>query len=209
MTQMQPQEGGTDRPGAADPVADEPARADDDLGPGDDDLGREDDDDLGQGDDESGRFEPEEEIDPAGPAGHLIAAVVPILLGLFCLVYSLSLSLGTPVNAGPGLWPTVVSVVLVGAGLWALAFERRTHDVERFSRGALQIGVGIVSLVVYVMLIGEVGFEIPTLVLLAFWLKVLGKESWPMTLIISVATTVTFYLLFVTLLGVPLPRLVY
>lgn len=93
------------------------------------------------------------DIPPAGPLGQLVAAVVPIALGLACLAYSVSLSLGTPVEAGPGLWPALASLLLVGAGSWTLIFERGARDAEQFSRGAIGIAVGLAGLVVFVLLI--------------------------------------------------------
>ena len=156
----------------------------------------------------TGHFE-EEEIPRAGVVGHLIAGTVPVLLGLACLVYSVTLSIGTPVNPGPGLWPAIASVLLVGAGLWSIVFERQRRDGERFTRGGLGIGVGIGTLIVFVFAMRRVGFEIPTLLLLAFWLRFLGKESWLMTAIVSICTTAAFYVLFVVLLGVPIPRLAF
>jgi len=151
----------------------------------------------------------EEEIPRAGPVGRLVAGLVPVLLGVACLVYSVTLSIGTPVDPGPGLWPALASILLIGAGLWSLVFERHRRDGEAFSRGALGIGVGIVTLIVFVFAMRRVGFEIPTLLLLAFWLRFLGKESWLVTAIVSVCTTAAFYVLFVVLLGVPIPRLAF
>jgi putative tricarboxylic transport membrane protein len=152
---------------------------------------------------------PIDEIPPAGRWGQLVAAVVPVALGLACLAYSVSLGLGTPTEAGPGLWPALASLLLIGAGSWSLLFERAAGDAEQFSRGAIGIGVGIASLVVFVLLISRIGFEIPTVLIMALWLKVLGRESWLVTAAISASTTAALYLLFVTLLGVPLPRLAF
>jgi putative tricarboxylic transport membrane protein len=149
------------------------------------------------------------DIPPAGRLGQLVAAVVPVALGLACLAYSVSLGLGTPVEAGPGLWPALASLLLVGAGSWSLIFERGVRDAEQFSRGAIGIGVGIASLVVFVLLISRIGFEIPTLLIMMLWLKLLGRESWLVTIAVSASTTAALYLLFVTGLGVPIPRLAF
>jgi hypothetical protein len=149
------------------------------------------------------------DIPPAGRLGQLVAAVVPIALGLACLAYSVSLSLGTPAEAGPGLWPALASLLLVGAGSWTLIFERGTRDAEQFSRGAIGITVGLAGLVVFVLLISRIGFEIPTLLVMVLWLKVLGRESWLVTAAVSASTTLALYLLFITGLGVPLPRLAF
>jgi len=151
----------------------------------------------------------EVEIARAGPVAHLLAGLVPVLLGVGALGYSWSLSLGSATDPGPGLWPALVSALLLGAGLWSLVFERADRDCERFTRGAWGIGAGLVSLVVFVPLLGRIGFEIPTLLLLVFWLKVLGGESWRVSLAVSVTATAVLYALFVVALGVPIPRLAF
>ncbi|MFK3979768.1 tripartite tricarboxylate transporter TctB family protein [Micromonospora sp. NPDC050397] len=151
----------------------------------------------------------EAEIPPAGPVGQLVAGAVPVALGLTCLAYAVSLGLGTATEAGPGLWPAIASLLLVAAGLWSLVFERHTQGAEQFSRGAVGIAVGIAGLVVFVLLISRIGFEIPTLLTMVLWLKVLGREGWLTTAVVSVVTTAALYLLFVILIGVPLPRLAF
>jgi putative tricarboxylic transport membrane protein len=65
-----------------------------------------------------------------------------------------------------------------------------------------------VSLLAYSWLFERIGFEIPTALLLLLWLKVIGRESWKSSIIITVVATAVFYLLFVTGLGVSLPRLI-
>ncbi|MGI5152695.1 tripartite tricarboxylate transporter TctB family protein [Plantactinospora sp. CA-294935] len=152
---------------------------------------------------------PSDDIPPAGRLGQLVAGVLPIALGLAGLGYSVSLSLGTPAEAGPGLWPALASLLLLGAGLWSLVFERKAAAVEQFGRGGIGIALGVVSLVVFVLLINRIGFEIPTLLVMAFWLRVLGRESWRVTAVVSVVTTAALYLLFITLLDVKLPRLAF
>jgi hypothetical protein len=62
---------------------------------------------------------------------------------------------------------------------------------------------------VFVLLVPRIGFEIPSVLVLALWLKVLGRESWLTTAVVSVTTTAVLYLLFVILLGTPLPRLAF
>jgi len=149
----------------------------------------------------------EEPVPRAGRFGQALAATVPVLIGVASLVYALSLGLGSARDPGPGLWPAMVSVLLMLAAVWSMVSERRDGTAERFTRGARDIGLGILSLIGYGLLFRRIGFEIPTVLLLAFWLKLLGRESWLLTTLVSVVTTAAFYLLFVVLLGVPLPRL--
>jgi hypothetical protein len=61
--------------------------------------------------------------------------------------------------------------------------------------------------VVFAGVIEVVGFEIPATLLAFVWLRFLGHETWRSSVVISLATVVTFYILFVAVLQVPVPHL--
>jgi hypothetical protein len=92
-------------------------------------------------------------------------------------------------------------------GIALALFGRNVLDAEKFSRSSLQVAAGLVSLIVFTLLIGRIGFEIPALLLNVVWLRFLGRETWRMTAVLSVGITVAFYLLFVSALNVPIPHL--
>ena len=134
-----------------------------------------------------------------------IGSIAPLLLGIACLFYSYSLSLGRITNPGPGLWPFTVSAVIVVASLVLLITER-SEDYERFTGKTWLVVAGALSTGVFIYLFQWFGFIVPAFLTLAFWLRFLGKESCKMTLIVAVVVTAGFYLLFATLLGIPLPE---
>ena len=150
-----------------------------------------------------------EPVPRAGPVGQAVAAAVPVAAGAGCLAYTMTLPLGTPIDPGPGLWPAVASVLLVGAGSWVLVMERDGEGVEQFGPGTRGVALGVLMLVGYVLLVRRIGFEIPTLLLIAGWLRLLGGEPWRVTAAVSVGATAVLYVVFVLLLGVPLPRLTF
>lgn len=145
---------------------------------------------------------------PAGRAVRLAATLVPLGLGVACLIYSLSLGLGTPAAPEPGFWPAIVSCLLLVASVVLLVSGHGADDCEGFTRSSLGIAFGVASLVAFVFLFNRIGVELACLGLFLFWLKVLGREPWRVTLAISVAGTAAFHLLFIELLGAPLPRLI-
>lgn len=158
---------------------------------------------------------PEEEPEPAGPITRLVAAGVALVIGVAALVNSFLLGLGTLTEPGAGLWPASASAVLVVAALVLLVRLRRMpNDAERFGRGTLTIGLGAVSLAVFVVLFGGigvwpgVGFELATMALLVFWLKVLGGESWRATVAVTVGCTVALHLILIELLEAPIPHVI-
>ncbi len=150
----------------------------------------------------------EEEKPPAaGPMANVASALVVAALGTAGLIGAVGMGLGTPADPQPGMWPFLISVVLVVLAAALALFGRKTLDAQKFSGSSLQVVAGLVTLVGFASLIGTIGFEIPALVLTLIWLRFLGKETWRMSILLSVVITVCFYLLFVLALNVPIPHL--
>jgi putative tricarboxylic transport membrane protein len=134
-----------------------------------------------------------------------IGSIAPLLLGIACLFYSYSLSLGRITNPGPGLWPFTVSAVMVVASLVLLITER-SEDYERFTGKTWLVVAGALSTGVFIYLFQWFGFIVPAFLTLVFWLRYLGKESWKMGFGLAALVTAVFYALFAILLGIPLPE---
>jgi hypothetical protein len=145
---------------------------------------------------------------PPGTWAAAVAVVAPLAAGIVATVLALSLGIGTITDPEPGLWPLIVGAALALASLVQAATRRGHADCEAFTRGALRAAVGAGSLAGLAVLFERVGFELPTLVLLAFWLRVIGRESLLITTAVSVGTTAAVYVLFIVALGVPIPHLV-
>ncbi|TYB59494.1 tripartite tricarboxylate transporter TctB family protein [Nonomuraea sp. PA05] len=144
----------------------------------------------------------------AGPISQIAAAVVTLAVGVFGAVGSYALGLGKLTQPGPGLWPFAISVVIIVLSAVLLVTGRNLQDTERFSRSSLLTAVGLVTLVGLAALLPVIGFEIPSLLLMFIWLRFLGKESWRSSIVISICAVAAFYVLFVVLLQIPLPRLI-
>ncbi|MEV0791059.1 tripartite tricarboxylate transporter TctB family protein [Kribbella sp. NPDC050459] len=144
----------------------------------------------------------------AGPWSQLGAAIVAGVIGAGGLIGSLALGLGRLTQPGPGLWPFVVSVVVTVLSIVLALVGRRGTDTEKFSRFSVLTAVAVLTLVVFAAVLPLIGFEIPSLLLAFVWLRFLGKESWISSVVISVGTVAAFYVLFVLVLQIPLPRLI-
>ncbi|WP_049561475.1 tripartite tricarboxylate transporter TctB family protein [Nonomuraea sp. SBT364] len=144
----------------------------------------------------------------AGPISQLAAALVALAVGVAGAAGSYALGLGELTQPGPGLWPFAISVVIVVLSVTLAVTGRSLEDAERFSRSSLLTAGGLVTLVLLAVLLPLIGFEIPSLLLMFVWLRWLGKESWRSSIVVSVCTVAAFYLLFVVLLQIPLPRLI-
>jgi hypothetical protein len=144
---------------------------------------------------------------PVSPAANLGAAVVVIGLGAAALVASLGLGRGSLDSPAAGTWPLLLSAVLILLGIGLALTARITTDTERFSRNSWLVVAGLVSVLPFAALLPVIGFEIPTLLLAFVWLKLLGRESWRVSIVGSLAMTVALYLVFVAALGVNIPHL--
>ncbi|CAM3714684.1 tripartite tricarboxylate transporter TctB family protein [Nocardioides zeicaulis] len=150
-----------------------------------------------------------DERPPAGgPAYQVVAAVAVLVLGAVAAWLAHGYGLGSLRRPGPGLWPFVVSVLIVVLGLVLLLRGRALDDAEKFTRSSLLVLVGAATFLALGVLLPVVGFEIPAVLLCIVWLRFLGGESWRSTLVISVLTTAAFYLLFLYALSIPLPHLI-
>jgi putative tricarboxylic transport membrane protein len=147
---------------------------------------------------------------PPGYARRLnvVAALVPLAIGVVAGIMSWNLGVGTLPAPGPGMWPLVVSIAMVVASAVLVLQSRPRGDEERFTKDVVVVAVAAASLVAYAFLFELVGFEIPTVALLVLWLKGLGRESWRLTAVVAIVATAALYLLFITALGVSLPHII-
>ncbi|MFF5264324.1 tripartite tricarboxylate transporter TctB family protein [Actinomadura viridis] len=165
---------------------------------------------------DAGDAEPSGGAEPSETAGtpayarvqNVVAALVPLVIGLVAAVMSWRLGVGSPAAPGPGLWPLLVGVAMVVAAALLAIRSRPRGDEEPFTRDSWTVAVAVASLLGYAFLFELVGFEVPTAALLVLWLKGLGRESWRLTVAVAATATAALYLLFITGLGVSLPHLI-
>ncbi|MDQ0675421.1 hypothetical protein QFZ36_002982 [Pseudarthrobacter siccitolerans] len=150
----------------------------------------------------------EEEKPPAaGPLANAASSLVVIGVGIGAVVLSIAMGLGTPEKPQPGLWPFIISVVMVALGLFQLIAGRRNRDAEKFTRMSAAPLTGLVTLAAMVALMPLIGFELPALVLCIIWMRFLGGETWRSTLVVSAAVVIAFYGIFVLALNTSIPHL--
>ncbi|MDQ0692858.1 hypothetical protein QF047_003818 [Arthrobacter sp. W4I7] len=150
----------------------------------------------------------EEEKPPAaGPLANAASSLVVIGVGIGAVVLSIAMGLGTPEKPQPGLWPFIISAVMVALGLFQLIAGRRNRDAEKFTRMSAAPLTGLVTLAAMVALMPLIGFELPALVLCIIWMRFLGGETWRSTLVVSAAVVIAFYGIFVLALNTSIPHL--
>jgi hypothetical protein len=150
----------------------------------------------------------EEEKPPAaGALANAASSLVVLGVGIGAVVLSVLMGLGTPASPQPGLWPFVISCVMVALGLFQLIAGWHNRDAEKFTRMSTAPLTGLVTLAAMVALMPLIGFEIPALVLCVIWMRFLGGETWRSTLVVSASVVVAFYGIFVLALGTSIPHL--
>lgn len=149
----------------------------------------------------------EERPPEGGPTYQVVSALVCLVLGLGAAVLALSYGLGSPEEPGPGMWPFIVSVIIVVLSGVLLVEGRKLHDAEAFTKTSLLPLIGLVTFVGFALLMPIIGFEIPSLLLAVIWLRFLGGETWRSTAIVATVTVAIFYFLFLYALRIPLPHI--
>ena len=133
-----------------------------------------------------------------------IAPLILLLFGIVAMLQARDLSLGELSAPGPGLWPFIVAGLLTLTA-FVLLFIDDPDDYEPWTRGTLGIGLGLLSLGVFIVLFEQIGFLIPGVLMLLVWLRLFAREPWKWAVPLAVLGAVAFHLVFVEALGVPFP----
>lgn len=151
----------------------------------------------------------EEQEGPRGrPWYNLVSVAAIVVVGVFAMITGANYGIGEAKEPGPGMWPFALGALTTGLALVVGIRFKRVQDVEKFSAGAIHVLIGVVCMFAFWFLLPLVGFEIPSLLMCVVWLRVLGKEKWRTTAFVSVGIVAAFYVVFIVLLGVPVPRLI-
>jgi putative tricarboxylic transport membrane protein len=133
-----------------------------------------------------------------------IAPLILLLFGIAAMLQARDLSLGELSAPGPGLWPFICAGLLTLTA-FVLLFIDDPADYEPWTRGTLGIGLGLLSLGVFIVLFEQIGFLIPAVLMLLVWLRLFAREPWKWAVPLAVLGAVAFHLVFVEALGVPFP----
>jgi putative tricarboxylic transport membrane protein len=160
---------------------------------------------------------PIEQEPPVSAAWSAAVAAVVALLGVATIWGSLGLGYWTELGPGPGFFPLWLGVILAVLGsVWFLRSlrEHRTH-VARGEDDSLAAGepdfswphVGAIvgSLIVLAAVLEPFGWQLAMLLFLVFHLKVLGRQGWLLTAVLSLVGSFGVFLVFTRVLTVSLP----
>jgi len=145
----------------------------------------------------------------------LLMAVALALLSLGFMMKSAELNIGWVPGRGPGsgAWPFWLSAGMLAATLVTIArwFTRATPESRStesyMSRSAVSIvGTAVAALVALLIGTYYIGIYLSLIVFLVFFIRIMGRQSWPITLAIALLTPVAVFCLFDWALTIPLPK---
>ena len=143
---------------------------------------------------------------------NIIISILFIILGGFVYMESLGIKHMMRNDVGSAFFPKIVAVITIVIAGVRLAFSLKEGKSESKSNTKSDLTGGwitILLLSVYVLIFAPVGFIISTTVYLFLQMFVLcpkDKRKIPFLGIISVATPLFIYTLFVYVINMPLPK---
>lgn len=143
--------------------------------------------------------------------GNIITAILVIALSIYVIVvcadYPTAEAYGTGVP-GPGLWPMAVAILMLIAAVVLLVKSIRMKpeedvSINMWTDGTKRVYISMGILIVYVALLGVLGFIISTAVMLFVFIQWFAKKNPIITMLISIVCTGVIYAVFRFLLNVP------
>ncbi len=146
---------------------------------------------------------------PSHRSAEIGTAVAMIVFGLIVIAGSLSVGIGWAIE-GPqaGFFPFWVAVVIIVASVMNIAKAYASQDRKLFSEwGQLrQVGKVLAPTTVYVFAVPWLGIYLASALLVAGFMRWIGRYGWPMVAIISIALPIVAYITFEKWFLVPLPK---
>jgi putative tricarboxylic transport membrane protein len=151
-----------------------------------------------------------------------VSSAILVLFGAFIAFYSYKyLKLGMLIQPGAGFIPFYVGVALALLGaIWLIialvgskastgvAAEACAEEEVDHSQGNLiltRLLPGILAVVLYAWLFERAGYLVSTLIFMFGWQKIVERQGWLKTVVVSVVSAGAMYALFAYLLRVSLP----
>jgi putative tricarboxylic transport membrane protein len=142
--------------------------------------------------------------------GDIIGSAVLILIGIGVVIGSIQLKVGTLLMPQPGFFPFLGGILLIGLSLvlliqgWLNRGTEPRQPRESFGEWRRPL-ILVASLSLYTAVLETLGYVLPTVLLSAVILRVLGVTSWKVLILASLGMSVGTYYLFGRLLGIELP----
>lgn len=148
----------------------------------------------------------------AGPRQHLVevgVAVVMILLGVIAVIGSLRVGTGWGAE-GPksGFFPFWIGLIVIGTSLFNLvrAYTHGSRKVFASWHQIAQVLKVVLPLTIYVGAVPWLGIYVASALLIAGFMRWIGRYGWLLTAAISISLPIIVYITFEIWFLVPLPK---
>lgn len=121
-------------------------------------------------------------------------------------VTSWRFGLGTPVSPGPGFWPFLIALTILGLGA-ALALRPDRGFRAPCTAGSrwTSLGIALATLVFFVVGLEPLGYPLATVILLVVQFRWVEGRTWCTAVLIAALASAVSFVLFRFLLRIPLP----
>lgn len=142
-------------------------------------------------------------------------ALLCALCSVGLMIKSAELNIGWVENRGPGAgaWPFWLSVGMLLSSLtvlyrWFRRITPESRSTEPYLTRDRLLVVGISASSILFLLIAThlIGLYAALFLFLLFYLKFVGRHSWPLTMVLTIALPVFIFCLFEWALKIPLPK---
>jgi putative tricarboxylic transport membrane protein len=150
---------------------------------------------------------------------NMTAAIALLVFGAATVLMSLNLPIGTLRAPGSGFFPLALGLMLaaLSASQGVTLYLERCRQAQPapvppatppspwFTEGTRRVLIFMGAVALAIALLPTLGYALTSLILMLTLLRILGAASWPLIGAISAATAIACYLVFVRVLGIPLP----
>jgi putative tricarboxylic transport membrane protein len=144
----------------------------------------------------------------------VIVGIVIFLFGGATVLLSLKMPIGTFRVAGTGMFPLILGIILMLlSGIFVLrifyqgmAVKIKKEPSPESSESPLQLILFLGAMVSATLFFNQLGYPLISFLLMLGLLRTLGIKRWGLNILISVATAVGSYFLFVKWLDIPMPK---
>ena len=142
----------------------------------------------------------------------MIAGVVLLLLSGLVIFGALQMPPSASFGPGAGFLPfwlgvllAVLATILFVSAWRSQATVKNSEPLFPGKQALFAITLVLIGLAVYILLIDVLGYVVDTFLFIVFLVRVVERESWPLTLKLAVAATAGLFIVFHLLLEITLP----
>ena len=145
----------------------------------------------------------------------LVMAIVTMLVSIGLMVKSAELNIGWIEDRGPGsgAWPFWLSLGMLLASAatlvrWFLRMTPESRSLEPYitKDNEIVVGISVGAILVLLLATHVVGLYAALFLFLLFYLKFVGRHSWTVSGVLTLAIPIFIFCLFEWALKIPLPK---